>query len=35
MPVPVVLDDDMLDTAMRDFAIDTATDLAPLRPRRS
>lgn len=34
VPVPVVADDETLDTALRDFAADTASDLAPFSPAR-
>lgn len=32
LPVPIVADDETLDTALRDFALDTASDLSPLPP---
>ncbi len=32
LPVPVVADDETLDTALRDFAADTASELSPLAP---
>lgn len=35
LPVPIVADDETLDTALRDFALDTASDLSPLPPDKS